>query len=138
MADNNEISYRKGALEALVNEKMELSRLLNIVNSLIENHAQVLSENGIDVEEFINSVVEKQKKRAEQAQQRSQNQGRQESGGRSGGQRSQQGGQRDRKQGGRQGQPSRESRGKDFAPGGNQGGGDEISEDLLEPGDDEW
>lgn len=134
----DEISYRKGALEALVNEKMELSRILNIVNSLIENHAEVLSENGVDVEEFINSIVEKQKQRAEQAQQQAQEQGRQESGGGRGEQRSQQGGQRDRGQGRRQGQPSGGSGGKDFAPGGNKGKKGDLSEDMLEPGEDEW
>ncbi|MDY6788905.1 MAG: hypothetical protein SVV03_02980 [Candidatus Nanohaloarchaea archaeon] len=129
MEENEEIGYRKGALEALVNEKMELSRLLNIVNSLIENHAKALNEKGIDVEEFINGIVEQQKQRAKQAQEQMQE---------SPEGNSRQGGQKDRRQGGGKGQPSRESGHRDFSPGNKRGKKEDLSEDLLEPGEDEW
>ncbi len=124
MENEDEVSYRKGALEALVNEKMELSRLLNIVNSLIENHAEVLSNHGVDVEEFVNSIIEKQKQKAQQAQER------RDSGGGRREQRSGKGGQRDQ----RQDQHSRNSGQRDFSPGKRRGGDEEdLSGDLLEP-----
>lgn len=63
MSDKETIGYHKGSLESLLKEKAELSRLLNIVNSLVEKHYKALEETGVDVEKFINSINnEKQKK----------------------------------------------------------------------------
>lgn len=48
--------YHKGALETLLKEKAELSKMLNIVNSLVEKHAQALSDAGVDVEGYIENL----------------------------------------------------------------------------------
>jgi len=45
-----EIGYHKGAVETLLKEKKELSRLLNIVEQLIQMHAGALKEEGIDIQ----------------------------------------------------------------------------------------
>lgn len=47
-------------MEALLNERSELSRLLKIVNSLVEKHAKELENAGIDVDQFVNNLQEKQ------------------------------------------------------------------------------
>lgn len=57
--------YHKGALETLLKERAELSRMLNIVNSLVENHAQVLEESGVDVEDYISKLRDQQQKRSQ-------------------------------------------------------------------------
>lgn len=45
-----QIGYHKGALETLLKEKKELSRILNIVEQLIQMHAGALKEEGIDIQ----------------------------------------------------------------------------------------
>lgn len=59
--------YHKGALETLLKERAELSKMLNIVNSLVEQHAQALEEAGVDVEEYIEDLKNQQQQRASQA-----------------------------------------------------------------------
>ncbi|MFB6216940.1 MAG: hypothetical protein ABEJ72_08250 [Candidatus Aenigmatarchaeota archaeon] len=78
MANQEKIGYHKGALESLLNEKSELSRILNIVNSLIEKHANALEKEGVDVEKFIENLKERQKDKVESAKKRMKESGRDE------------------------------------------------------------
>ncbi|MBW6451402.1 MAG: hypothetical protein K0B02_01615 [DPANN group archaeon] len=49
MEQNEKIGFHKGALDCLVKERNELSRLLNIVNSLVEMHIRGLRDEGVDI-----------------------------------------------------------------------------------------
>ncbi|MFP4045904.1 MAG: hypothetical protein ACLFS3_02500 [Candidatus Aenigmatarchaeota archaeon] len=60
MPQEEKIGYHKGALEALLNERSELSRLLKIVNSLVEKHGKQLEQAGVDVEQFVNNLQDRQ------------------------------------------------------------------------------
>ncbi|MFP4116501.1 MAG: hypothetical protein ACLFQ8_02035 [Candidatus Aenigmatarchaeota archaeon] len=71
MSDKEKLGYHKGAMEALINEKIELSRLLKIVNSLIQRHSKSLEEMGVDVEKFIENVQKKREKSARKATEKS-------------------------------------------------------------------
>ncbi|MCJ7450217.1 MAG: hypothetical protein MUP58_00575 [Candidatus Nanohaloarchaeota archaeon QJJ-9] len=66
MPEQEKVGYHKGALETLVKEKKELSKMLQIVDSLIENHANALKDEGVDIEEYLDKIGrkmgEKQKK----------------------------------------------------------------------------
>ena len=57
-----EIGYHKGALDTLTKEKKELSRLLNIVEQLIQMHAGALKEEGVDVDTETQQKQQKQGK----------------------------------------------------------------------------
>ena len=74
---SEEIGKHKGAVETLLHEKKELSRILNIVNSQLQRHMQALEEAGIDTEEFINDLQQesqdRQKKQQKQQQRRQEN-----------------------------------------------------------------
>ncbi len=70
MSDDEKLGYHKGALESLINEKIELNRLVNIVNSLINKHSEALKEMGVDVEEFAKNVQKKRRKGAQDAHKR--------------------------------------------------------------------
>ncbi len=50
MANEEQIGFHKGSIATLVKEKEELSRLLQIVNSLIQAHVKSLKDLGIDLE----------------------------------------------------------------------------------------
>lgn len=63
MADEEKLGYHKGALESLVNEKIELLRLLRIVDSLVKKHSKALEEMGVDVEKFMENVQNKREER---------------------------------------------------------------------------
>lgn len=67
MAKEEKMGYHKGALESLVNERMELARLLQIVESLIEKHSKALQDMGVDVEEFMKNLQERQKEKLSKA-----------------------------------------------------------------------
>jgi len=48
--DNNEkIGFHKGALDCLLKERAEFSRILSIVDALIQMHTKALSDAGIDI-----------------------------------------------------------------------------------------
>ena len=49
MEKDEKIGFHKGALDCLVKERSELTRLINIVNSLVEMHIKGLQEEGIDI-----------------------------------------------------------------------------------------
>ncbi len=67
MAKEEEMGYHKGALEALLNERGELARLSNIVDSLIQIHSNSLQKMGVDVEKFIENVRNKKEKNRKRA-----------------------------------------------------------------------
>lgn len=65
-----EIGRHKGAVETLMHEKKELSRLLQIVNSQLKRHLSSLEEQGVDTDQFIEELQQGQQERQQQAQQR--------------------------------------------------------------------
>lgn len=58
---SEKIGRHKGAVETLLHEKKELSRILNIVNSQLERHLQELEEAGVDTDAFIDSLLDEEK-----------------------------------------------------------------------------
>lgn len=68
---DEQIGKHKGAVETLLHEKKELSRLLQIVNGQLKRHLTALEENGIDAEEFMEKLQEQGKQRQQQQQQES-------------------------------------------------------------------
>ena len=65
---NEKIGRHKGALETLMHEKKELSRLLQIVNSQIQRNMQGLEQEGIDSEQFIQELQQDQENQQQQKQ----------------------------------------------------------------------
>ncbi|MCK4927661.1 MAG: hypothetical protein KAS11_04275 [Candidatus Aenigmarchaeota archaeon] len=64
--DNNEkIGFHKGALDCLLKERSEFSRILSIVDALIQMHTKALSDAGIDIK----AELEKARQAAGQNQQ---------------------------------------------------------------------
>ncbi|MFB6182906.1 MAG: hypothetical protein ABEI78_02470 [Candidatus Nanohaloarchaea archaeon] len=59
---SEEIGFHKGAVQTLLHEKKELSRLLQIVNSQLENHLNQLEEKGVDTDELIENLGKKEKR----------------------------------------------------------------------------
>ncbi|MFT4892472.1 MAG: hypothetical protein ACI8Z7_000247 [Candidatus Nanohaloarchaea archaeon] len=55
---SEQIGKHKGAVETLLHEKKELSRILQIVNSQLQRHLSALEEAGVDTDEFIQQVQE--------------------------------------------------------------------------------
>lgn len=53
---SEEIGKHKGAVETLLHEKKELSRLLQIVNSQLERHLSALQEAGVDTDKYIDDI----------------------------------------------------------------------------------
>ncbi len=49
MSKEEKIGYHKGALDTLLNEREEFTKVLNIVNSYIEKHINALKELGVDL-----------------------------------------------------------------------------------------
>lgn len=47
---DEQIGFHKGALSTLVKERQELSKILNIVEQLMQMHVNALKELGIDLE----------------------------------------------------------------------------------------
>ena len=64
--DNNEkIGFHKGALDCLLKERSEFTRILSIVDALIQMHTKALSDAGIDIK----AELEKAQQAAQNAQQ---------------------------------------------------------------------
>jgi len=76
---SEEIGRHKGAVETLLHEKKELSRILQIVNSQLQKHLQALEEEGIDTDKFIEQLQEKNNQQAQQKRQRQQKKRKQQS-----------------------------------------------------------
>ncbi|MFW6046218.1 MAG: hypothetical protein ACOCP4_00205 [Candidatus Woesearchaeota archaeon] len=49
MSKEEQIGFHKGALDTLLKEREEFTKVLNIVNSYIENHVNALNELGVDL-----------------------------------------------------------------------------------------
>ena len=71
---SEEIGRHKGAVETLLHEQKELSRILQIVNSQLERHINALSEAGVDADQFIKELQEESQQRQQQAMQKRQKQ----------------------------------------------------------------
>lgn len=78
MPKEEKVGYHKGALEALLNERAELARILKIVNSLVEKHADALENEGVDVERFIENLQKQQEERVRAVQKASEKKTREE------------------------------------------------------------
>ncbi|MFQ3275670.1 MAG: hypothetical protein ACI9SF_000824 [Candidatus Nanohaloarchaea archaeon] len=77
---SEQIGKHKGAVETLLHEKKELSRILQIVNSQLQRHLSALEEAGVDTDEFIQSVQEGgEQKQSQKRKQREQPQGQERS-----------------------------------------------------------
>lgn len=80
---SEEIGKHKGAVETLLHEKKELSRLLQIVNSQLQKHLGALEEAGVDTDQFIEDIQQgasqqqkKQRQKKQQKKSRQRNQSR--------------------------------------------------------------
>jgi len=51
ISKEEEIGYHKGALSTLINERNELIKMAQIVESLMQAHAQRLRELGVNLEQ---------------------------------------------------------------------------------------
>lgn len=69
---SEEIGKHKGAVETLLHEKKELSRILQIVDSQLERHIKALEEAGVDTDQFIKNFQEQSQKRQQAQQQQRQ------------------------------------------------------------------
>jgi len=67
---SEEIGKHKGAVETLLHEQKELSRILQIVNSQLERHIKALEEAGVETDQFIKEFQEQSQKRQQAQQQR--------------------------------------------------------------------
>ncbi|MFB6144507.1 MAG: hypothetical protein ABEJ98_04310 [Candidatus Nanohaloarchaea archaeon] len=65
---SEQVGKHKGAVETLLHEKKELSRLLQIVNSQLERHLQQLEDAGVDTDAFIDSLLDEERGQREQKQ----------------------------------------------------------------------
>jgi biotin operon repressor len=50
MANEEQIGFHKGALTTLAKERQELSRILQIVEQLMQAHIKALKDMGVDLE----------------------------------------------------------------------------------------
>lgn len=82
---SEQIGKHKGAVETLLHEKKELSRILQIVNSQLQRHLSALEEQGIDTDRFIEEIQQGEDKNQGSRQRRDSNQkrGNQKNSGRS-------------------------------------------------------
>jgi hypothetical protein len=69
---SEEIGKHKGAVETLLHEQKELSRILQIVNSQLERHVKALEDAGVDTDRFIKQFQEQSQKRQQAQQKQSQ------------------------------------------------------------------
>ena len=63
---SEEVGKHKGAVETLLHEKKELSRLLQIVSSQLERHLSAMEEKGIDTDQFIQQIQQQENQGQEQ------------------------------------------------------------------------
>lgn len=50
MADAEKMGFHKGSLATLINERKELTRMVTIVDQLIQAHAKALEEMGVKLQ----------------------------------------------------------------------------------------
>ncbi len=51
MSKEEQVGFHKGALSTLAKEREELSRILNIVEQLMQMHVKSLKEHGVDLQQ---------------------------------------------------------------------------------------
>ncbi|MEA3229278.1 MAG: hypothetical protein U9P44_00010 [archaeon] len=61
---NEKIGFHKGALDCLIKERAELSRILSIVDAIIQMHTKSLSDEGINIKEMIENTKDAQASQA--------------------------------------------------------------------------
>jgi hypothetical protein len=59
---SEKVGRHKGAVETLMHEQKELSRLLQIVQGQLERHMNALEDAGVDTEEFVENLQEKRER----------------------------------------------------------------------------
>ena len=59
---NEQIGFHKGALSTLAKERQELSKLVNVVEQLMQMHVNALKELGVDLQEMAEKAAKEQKK----------------------------------------------------------------------------
>lgn len=59
MANEEQIGFHKGALTTLAKERQELSRILQIVEQLMQAHLKALKDMGVDLETEAKKVAPK-------------------------------------------------------------------------------
>jgi FKBP-type peptidyl-prolyl cis-trans isomerase len=57
---SEKVGRHKGAVETLMHEQKELSRLLQIVQGQLERHMNALDEAGVDTEKFVEQLQQEQ------------------------------------------------------------------------------
>lgn len=67
---SEQIGKHKGAVETLLHEKKELSRILQIVNSQLQRHLNALEEAGVDTDQFIEEIQQGAQSQEQQTQQK--------------------------------------------------------------------
>ena len=75
---NEKIGRHKGAVETLLHEQKELSRLLNIVQQQLQRHITALEEEGVDTDRFLEEFQRREQERSQQAANQQQRQSRQQ------------------------------------------------------------
>ena len=61
-SEEEQIGFHKGSLSTLSKEREELSRILNIVEQLMQMHVESLKELGVDLEEEAENIKDDQGK----------------------------------------------------------------------------
>jgi len=77
---SEEVGKHKGAVETLLHEQKELSRLLKIVQGQLERHLDALEEAGVDTDEFIQGLQTGQQREGQQNEEQQRTQDRERSG----------------------------------------------------------
>lgn len=62
MSKEEQVGYHKGSLAVLTKEREELSRILGIVEQLMQMHVSALKELGVDLEEQAKQMQSEKKK----------------------------------------------------------------------------
>ncbi|MDD5178184.1 MAG: hypothetical protein PHT54_02790 [Candidatus Nanoarchaeia archaeon] len=65
MAKDEQVGFHKGALATLIKERQEMTRIITIVDQLIQMHMKALKDLGIDIEKEVKETEELMKKSTE-------------------------------------------------------------------------
>ena len=65
MAKEEQIGFHKGSLATLIKERQEMTRIITIVDQLIQMHIKALKDLGIDIEKEVKETEELLKKAKE-------------------------------------------------------------------------
>ncbi|MFT4303448.1 MAG: hypothetical protein ACMXYG_02710 [Candidatus Woesearchaeota archaeon] len=60
MSNDEQIGFHKGSLATLAKEREEMSKILNIVEQLMQAHIKALKDLGVDLEAQAKEIAEKQ------------------------------------------------------------------------------